>query len=782
MKYEDVIHAPVDKLKTAVDDWTDLVGKLDTMATTAREGMRAKAERAAWEGVNAEVTRQFIRKTAQEFADAAKAAKAIKLLLDDAHTIFKKAKDDLIRIRDKDGPAAGIRVDGHGKVTASGVLLDIDGKKVKPEDVDPGTRHDPDYAAALQKQKEAVGAWQHKIKQIIDTCADADESLRLALTANNKDAHDFTAPKYQSLDQEEADRAAKLLSKGTGISKADLVQLDELLLDNRGNPAFSKPFYEHLGPKKALTLYGQIAISASEYSQGDKARTDAVKKLQRGLGLNLATASHDKRFAEKWGPELRRLGTQQLELDRGGITPTAYGYQLLGGILRYGNYDAKFLKPIAEHVTQLHADDPDFFAPDNRDATYKNAFNPNGKDGAGYDPVLSVLEALGHSPEASKEFFSEPPTLYNRDGSAVGGYGVSDLDGNIGEGYLRYFANNDYDSFADTDQSNKKAVEESGGYMSRALGHALESSTLGRPWDAYAEPIKRDADSAKIMTDVIEIYSDVKLLKDHETISESLGRMGGAYIDDIDWKLDDDEDGSIYAPKDSYDHHIKNSKWYVRNFISALGQHPDSYASLSEAQQIYTTSYLNQDFDLGSKEDRSHIRSSVAIGAELQGHLDKARAQQIQAEQMKALEDYEKRSEKEASWRELGTSSGAAATVTGASFLIPGNAASRVVAGLAVPIASDVSKDLMSLLVDQALGENSEQEHDEKVESFEKLAHDGSTRIFRGGEHKAAAPAIQFIDRPGVDAELRETVINSFKLGYDHGLNLEQSQGQRPVT
>ncbi|MFC0601809.1 hypothetical protein [Streptomyces palmae] len=780
MKYEDVIHAPVDKLQTAVDDWTDLAAKLDTMATTAREGMRAKADRADWKGVNAEVTRQFIRKTAHEVAEAAEAAKAIKLLLNEAHTIFKKAKDDLIRIRDKDGPAAGITVDGHGKVTAKEILASKGGKKVKLEDADASTRHDPDYALALRKQQEAVTAWQNKIKRIIDTCQDADESLRVALTANDKDAHDFTPPKYRSLDQEEADRAATLLSKGTGLSDAELVQLDELLLDNRDNPAFAKPFYEHLGPKKALTLYGQIAIHSSEYSQGDKKHTEAVKKLQRGLGLNLATASHDTTFAEKWGPELRKLGTQQFVLDRTGIVPTAYGYQLLGGILRYGNYDAKFLKPIAEHVTQLHADDPARFDPGPQGASYKNAFNPNGKDGAGYDPVLSVLEALGHSPEASKEFFSQEPTLYNEDGSAADGYGPSDLDGSVGDSYLRYFANQHYESFADTDQSNDKAIEQAHGYMPKALGHALESSTLGRPWDAYSEPIKRDADSAKIMTNVIEIYSNPDLLHEQKTISESLGRMGSAYIRDIDWLLDDDKDGSVYAPKDSFDDHLQNKQAHIRKFISTVAKYPDCYASLSEAQQIQTTSFLGQDFDLKSTGDRSDIRSSVELGAELQGRLDKARAEQVQKVGMDELQEYERKEERQAAWKQFGGSSAAAAVVTGATFLIPNSAAARGVAALAVPIASDIASDLMSNLIDQAIGKDTEQEGDKKEESIEKLVHDKSTRIFRTGEARASAPALQFINEPGVDKELKESVKHSLHSGYTWGYTLEEAQGERP--
>ena len=42
----------------------------------------------------------------------------------------------------------------------------------------------------------------------------------------------------------------------------------------------------------------------------------------------------------------------------------------------------------------------------------------SGRSGAGYDPLTSVLEGLGHSPEASTKFFNdEVPTVYNDDGT-----------------------------------------------------------------------------------------------------------------------------------------------------------------------------------------------------------------------------------------------------------------------------------------------------------------------------------------------------------------------------
>uniref|UniRef100_A0AAU3GY83 Uncharacterized protein n=1 Tax=Streptomyces sp. NBC_01401 TaxID=2903854 RepID=A0AAU3GY83_9ACTN len=154
--------------------------------------MKAKSDKADWGGVNAGVTKPFISKTAKEFEDAAAEAKDIKLLLADAHTSFKTAKDELVRIRDEEAGQAGILISVAGKVTPRYDL-----------EQDVGARNDPDYPAALQKQKAAVIAWQKRIDRLVEDCSDADDSLKRALLANVQSDKDFSAPKYSSLDAEQ---------------------------------------------------------------------------------------------------------------------------------------------------------------------------------------------------------------------------------------------------------------------------------------------------------------------------------------------------------------------------------------------------------------------------------------------------------------------------------------------------------------------------------------------------------------------------------------------------
>ncbi|WP_079405049.1 hypothetical protein [Streptomyces sp. 3211] len=76
LTYENVMNAPLGKLQTAVTDWTAMAGKLDEMAEAARNGMKAKSDKAEWSGVTAGVARGFVDKTAEELRWSRSSARA----------------------------------------------------------------------------------------------------------------------------------------------------------------------------------------------------------------------------------------------------------------------------------------------------------------------------------------------------------------------------------------------------------------------------------------------------------------------------------------------------------------------------------------------------------------------------------------------------------------------------------------------------------------------------------------------------------------------------------
>ncbi|AEY92248.1 hypothetical protein SHJG_6981 [Streptomyces hygroscopicus subsp. jinggangensis 5008] len=780
LKYEDIIDAPVAKLKAAADDWSEMAGKLDKLATDAADGMKAKADRAAWEGVNAGVTRAFIDKTAKEFADAAAEARGVKLILEEGYAAIKKAKDDLVNIRDHEGPAAGIRVDGKGRVTARNPLSEI-----------PAARHDPDYSELLQQERRNIESWQKRIDLIVDNCNDTDLALKNTLEANVTDRKDFGAPTYTKLDQEEAARAAALAAKGQDITHAELQQLNELLKDNSSSVEFSKDFYEKLGPEKSLAFFGRLSTDTYEYDKVDPERLKDVQELQKNLGLNLATASHDKQFTDKWGPELRKLGTERIPLaknDYGG----PFGYQLLGGIMRYGNYDAKFLNPIAEHVAQLHAKDPYLFAGNKVvNSPFKNPFNPSGVNGAGYDPATAMLEALGNSPEAAKKFFTDPPTAYNEDGTVNHGATVGlgkDKDGKAIDNYLDFFSNEKWESFPDVNSLDQKESKASLDQMPDALGHALEAATLGYPAGHPDADVVRDADNAAVMQKVMEKYgADPGLLKKHhEAMADSLGVMGAGYIDDINWALDKNDPDSVFAPGKNAEGHLDfsdtadgNGRSVVRGFLSTLGQHPDAYATVSTAEQVYTRSALEETVGPDGRIHEGAARATVRVGAEVQGMLDQSRADQVEATNLKTHEDYEKAVAKRSGWVEFGATAGIAA---GVAFL-PATAAVGTAAVL-IPLATDTASGAAEQLIGQMVGDVSDNSVDEHKEKMEDLTREEKTRVYSAGEGMAEAPMEEFLERRGVgkDSVFGQDLHESMLIGYGVGNDRENQQGNDPET
>lgn len=779
LKFEDIVDAPVGKLQAAVDDWADMVTKLDRLAEDARNGMKAKADKADWEGVNAAVSKGFIGKTANEFKDAAAEARGVKAIMEDACAAIKKARADLMSIRDDEGPKAEIHVDAKGKVSAR-----------YPVEDDYAARHDPDFHKLLKKQEAAVKSWQAKIDLIVDNCYDTDVAFKNALEANVTEGKGFQAPKYSKLDQEEAARAAALAAKGRDITHTELQALNELLHDNGKSQDFAQDFYQKLGPEKSLAFFGQLSTDTYDYATLDKQRLKDVQSLQKNLGLNLATASNDKNFTAEWGPQLRKLGTERIPLSRYD-TAGPFGYQLLGGIMRYGNYDAKFLNPIAEHVAQLHQKNPDMFGRNRQvNSRFKNPFNPSGMDGSGYDPTVSMLEALGHSPEAAKNFFTDDPTAYNEDGTIDKDASVNlgkDKAGDSITNYLDFFGNEKWQSFGDVDSLDPKEQERSLTYMPDALGHALESATLGYPYHSPNADVSRDADNAGVMRRVMEKYGeDAGLLKQQEAMSDSLGNMGSGYIDDINWSLEQNNPDSVFFPGVKNSGHLDFSdvsdeeygRGVARKFLSTLGQHPDSYATLSNAEQIYASGALEAQAGPDGIA-KGAARAVIGVGSEVQGMLDQSRADQVEAEGVKKHEDYEKAVEARSGWIEFGTGVGLAAGVA----FMPEVAAVGAAATL-ITLGSDTAHGAVEHVIGQFIGDVLENSVDKEKEKVEDLTHDDKVKIFQAGESMAEAPMEGFMRRHNISirSEFGRDLIDSMGDGYGKGNDRARQQGSSSET
>ncbi|MFF1506265.1 hypothetical protein [Streptomyces sp. NPDC058326] len=762
LTFDNVYQAPLDKMKASADDWSAMKGKLDRLADDARTTMAAKAKDDYWRGVNAEVTKPFVDKTAKEFDDAAKAADGIHKVLQDGYNAFKKAKDDLKKIVETEAPSKGFKVQSDGRVVA---LEPLSSTK------DQGMRHDPDFQDMVRKERADIEAMQRRIDAIVETCDDADVSCSNALKANiTGDKHNFSAPKYTSLDAEEAQRAVDLAKKGRDISHEELMRLNELLKDNSGSKEFSRTFYDGMTPKGALEFFGQLSTDTYDYSKVDKQRLADVQDLQRNLGMNLATATQGgDAWTDKWSTEMRKLGTERIPLVKYDNNP-AFGYQLLGGIMRYGDYDKKFLVPIAEHVTQLHAKDPYMFA-DSKPlggGWLKNQYNPSGVNGSGFDPMISMLEALGHSPEAAKDFFSKEPTSYNKDGS-VGG--TIDLDpkkdGNQNDGYLKYFQNKEYEFFPDVEGHNPDDWTKTAEYMPDALGHALEAATTGHGWDDPSPQLHRDEKSAEIMKQVIDSYgTNTELREQHKPLMDSLANMGAAYIDDLNYSTynfggtgDSLGRDQLFPASSDGSSRTDFGEAASLRFMNAVASDEDGYKTMSAAQQVFEASGIK-----ALESDKDSALSFAHNATKVHGILDESRVAQISMD-YKDQEDAKNLAlEQQAEWRKSAVS-GSVAVVVGVGSAVVLGPAAGLVAATAVPLVMETVGSTVSTgyAADtlQYLKDNEYKNDDEA---------DGAVLdVSKAGEAAAAVPLLNLAETHGMTQQERRDLMAAVEHSYDAG-------------
>ncbi|MGR3869350.1 hypothetical protein ACUXZZ_12235 [Streptomyces graminifolii] len=632
LTFTDLVEADLDKLGTAVSDWKKTVDRLKTSAENAHKGMQAKSDSAQWAGVNATVSREFIAKTAKEVSDLHAEANSIYQVLADGHPELVSLQKQVKDAAGKDASALGVRVNDIG-----------DGKVVC---IFPHIRGDTDERT--QEQLDAKRELENRINRILSHAAEVDASVARALRmSHGDDAHNAGHSTYESLNDAQAERALELARKGDKMSDAELQEFNRLMRFNgrEKDGEFATEFYKGLGgPEKALEFYAEMSIDGTD-PDASKVRLNAMKDLQQNMGFALANATDpDTRthLPASWGDEFRRLGTQQIGWEKGQWNKP-YGYQVLGGLLRYGNYDPRFLDPIAEHVTQLHKKDPYFFL-NNKAMGQEDiyGFNPSGRMGSGNDPLNSVLEALGHSPEASEKFFTQSPTAYNEDGTKKGGSpGFTS--------YLDLFTDKDFDWTVDTNDTNILADEDKTKnaltFGPEALGHALESATTGRPYDDdTGDAIKHSAAQAQLVNDIVNKFGEnPELIRHNENgdlddaesgplygLRGSLGDITAEYMGDFQRAMYKEDPSSDLFP--TFGEAAGLDPGHAARFLGAVGQDPDAYSAITSAQQAYTTEVVDHVINGGSDSTASldgRVGNAVAPGSAIAGIMSDARANAI---------------------------------------------------------------------------------------------------------------------------------------------------------
>ncbi|MDH6608390.1 hypothetical protein M2164_004025 [Streptomyces sp. SAI-208] len=716
--YEQLYHLNLSNLKAAADRWEETATKFKQLHTGFGDEVAAPFKQAGWRQpvLTAAKADSDVRAAHQEFSDAHEEATGIAGILTTLHTALEKAKNDLHHLADVEAKKQDLHVSATGVVTPR-------------NDLSHGAaRHDPDGQALIHEQQQACNALVSRIEAVLQRAADADESACWALRRDlGGRSDDFNSKVVTSLDAADATHAAELMKKGDKLTDTELTELNHLMKSNRGDAEFATGFYQQLGQKGSLQLYGQLALQTSDAS--DERKT-LLREMQRNMGNTLATATDpDKKphLSAQWTAEFRKLGTQHVKLYPDSMNEGPYGYQLLGGILRYGDYDSSFLTPIAEHVTQLHAKDPTFFAntkSDFGDPMY--GFNPSGKNGAGYDPMNSVLEALGHSPQAAVDYFSPPMEAYAENGTHKGE--LSEIDG--ATNYLDYLVNKDYDSFPDITGHDPDAAQKSVNDFPDALGHALEAGTNGRPWDGdpNADSVPHTEDQANLARQVVDKFGGEdgpELLngKDgapYEAARDSLGNIAAEYMGDVQRAVSTQDSLPVFGAAADL------NPAHTEAFLSQVGQDPDAYAAITASQQAYTSAEvdraMNADTD-STVSVEARASSAVRPGATIAGIMSEARADAIFETHRAKDADFNESAETASKWvgRGLGLATGA----------------------IKVPVVGDVAgwaiEDIQSTVMDSIQRDTTSQAQEETSRDYTN----GSQQAQRSSAQAAVEQAAQ---------------------------------------
>ncbi|MFI1224513.1 MULTISPECIES: hypothetical protein [unclassified Streptomyces] len=648
LTFDDVVNAPVSKLKLAADDWGTMVTRLERLAEDARNGMKAKATKARWEGVNAGVTKGFVGKTAAEFDDAVSQARGIKSLLADAYTSFAYAKKTLLGIQDVEGPAAGVVVTARGKVVARHDLED-----------DHTARRDPDYPEALSKQKAAVASWQRKVDRIVEDCSDADESLKRALEANMKSEHDFSKPAYKTLDAEQAGHAAELLKTvtgegGTARNLEALRKLEDIIDDNRDDPEFATAFYRRLGADGTLEALTRMSLDSTSLGPAGADRVGMVRNIQSDMGamLGLATTpSVPNHLDAAWTSQLLQAGRKEIDVSGfAGVGAKVYGYQALGALLREGTYDQAFLTSVGRDMIAMDKKDPEIWSrnlPYNQDM----AINLGTDGGKGFNPVTGLMDAMSRHPAAAAEFFNENlRSDTNNDGIVT----LLDVEtgGKDAQSVVDYMLDEKpADDWYDTTAESGTTLGQ------KAMGNALEAAVTGRvPGDDDAPPVRHSEDMSGVMEKVVEkIGTNPELVSAKagdppgplSALAPQFGNMAAEYMPDLQATAENAA-GQIkpFGEPAQFEKHL------MTRFLGSVGQDPDAYGAITHAQQAYTTALVGDAFrhperhaDMGEA-----IRNAVHPGGEIAGMMAEARAHATIELKTHENDEYNKGVEDNAKW------------------------------------------------------------------------------------------------------------------------------------
>ncbi|MEU2061328.1 hypothetical protein [Streptomyces sp. NPDC013455] len=616
MDFNALYHANFKLLDDAVTDWSTLVRHLEGLKKDAEDGMHKAANKANWAGVNAQVSKEFIGKTAGEFGDAHTQATTIRNILRDTRnelkTYHQQLTDAVARGRNKNLTVVGA---GDGAFTVMGSTR-------------PDWSSDPSGRTSTTDQKD-VDDLRDEIQGILGKATESDNTAKTVLMAVvDQTRMGFSDAAYENRDTaaaavKKADELAKLAKKDPDdLTVEEFDRLNAGLRQYHDDPLFAERFTTGLGAKKTLEFWAGVAdpMVAPDLT---RERREEFDQLQKSLGLTLATATRsDTPAMARWKHEVIELGDQQV-----GHRGNVIGFQVMSNLMRVGDYDDAFMTEYGERLMATERKRT-------HDGTYgawqqmasDPYLNRMGGD-TGWDPLSGYLKGLSNSPDAATEFF-------NDDFIPKGGdhkHAVSNFT------YL--FEERDWPQALKSDFSGDGSDD-----GRNNLASALEAATTGHPAGELPTPdtAPHNKEQAKLFNAIVSsIGDDPERLTDHAFMADSIGQIASEYLPDInrattdvsrdseDWKQIE----KLYpiAGTDSEVHHRD-----VSQFLFAVAQDPRGYAAVEVGQQTYMSKLMEYHLDPDlpadqrfSQDPETTVKYIAQRSGEVSGVLGLGRQEEI---------------------------------------------------------------------------------------------------------------------------------------------------------
>ncbi|MEV5310156.1 hypothetical protein [Streptomyces sp. NPDC052610] len=609
-------------LDDAVTDWSTLVKHLETLKKDAEDELHQAANKADWAGVNAQVSKEFIGKTAGEFSDAHTQATTIHKILEDTRTELKGYHQELVDA-----------IDGGRKNNLT--VIGYEGGFTVTTNVPPEGRAQQDK----DKQSE-ITALRDQLQKILDKATESDNSAKTVLQAiADQSKLGFSDASYKDRDSaaeavKQADELAKLARKDPKDLSPE--EFDRILngLNKYGNDdLFAERFATTLGPQKTLEFWtGVNDPHRGNYELGQE-RLDKFDDLQRSLGTTLANATQSDSVAmTEWKRTMVDIGDKPIYGNNGG---GPMGFQVMSNLMRTGDYDDQFLKDYGNKLMVTERKLTGNGEHENRAWQHMGMdpwLNRIGED-SGSDPFTGYLKGLSNSPDAATDFFNQE--FINKDDKD--NPFERDTDGNGKNGKVT-LSNFQY-LFEEREwpkETNLKGDDLRTGENNLAL--ALEAATTGHPAGEMPtiDTPAHSADQAKLMESLVaSIADDPERLTGRGFMTDSVGQITSEYLPDINRSMTDVERDpesdkwreveKLYPVAGS---EAKLDHASVSKLLFAVGQNPEGYAAVEVGQKAYMGKlmdyHLNPDLPEAqrlSEDEELVIRQIAGRSGEVSGTL-----------------------------------------------------------------------------------------------------------------------------------------------------------------